>query len=167
MYVKDTVLSRTLQCESHEHLSSNDFPCPCLQDPHSVSHHSSAECELLQLPGYLTPGLLDFEFGNSPIHSSPDHHFCTSRKLFVFFPFFSICTKFTFQKRKTGEKDSFECFRWPRKFLFEPLWYSICCNFQWTYRAGHREIQEIGAHRRDMQTFAGAGGSGINICCRS
>jgi hypothetical protein len=32
---------------------------------------------------------------------------------------------------------------------------------------GHREIQEIGAHRRDMQTFDGAGGSGKNICCRS
>jgi hypothetical protein len=30
--------------------------------------------------------------------------------------------------------------------------------------AGYREIQEIGAHRRDLQTLAGAIGSGKNIC---
>jgi hypothetical protein len=28
----------------------------------------------------------------------------------------------------------------------------------------HREIQEIGTHRRDLQTLAGAIGSGKNIC---
>ena len=29
-YVRDTVLLHTLQCDTREHLSSNDFPCPCL-----------------------------------------------------------------------------------------------------------------------------------------
>ena len=36
-----------------------------------MSHHSSTQCELLQLQGYLTPGRLDFESRNSPIHYSP------------------------------------------------------------------------------------------------
>ena len=147
MYVKDTVLSRTLQCEGHEHLSSNDFPCPCLQDPHSVSHHSFAECELLQLPGYLTPDLLDFEFGNSPIHSSPDHHFCTSRKLFVFFRFFSICTKFTFQKRKLAKSILLNASDGHENFFLNRCGIKYYAIFSGHIGDGYREIQETGAHR--------------------
>jgi hypothetical protein len=155
MYVKDTVLSRTLQCESHEHLSSNDFPCPCLQDPHSVSHHSSAECELLQLPGYLTPGLLDFEFGNSPIHSSPDHHFCTSRKLFVFFPFFSIVPNSLFKKKKLAKRILLSASDCHENFFLNRCGIKYYTIFRGHIGDGHREIQEIGAHRLYLQTLAG------------
>ncbi len=93
--------------------------------------------------------------------------FLQAKKLFVFFTFFSVCTKFTFQKRKTSEKYSFECFRFPRKFLFEPSWYSYYAIFSGHIGGGYREIQEIGAHRRDLQTLAGPTGSVKNTCCRS
>jgi hypothetical protein len=43
------------------------------------------QCELLQLTDCLTPGLLDFEFDNSSIHSSPFDHFCKLTECFLFF----------------------------------------------------------------------------------
>ena len=147
MYVKDTVLSHTIQCENLEHLSSNDFPCPCLQDPHSVSHHSSAECEFLQLPGYLTPGLLDFEFGNSPIHSSPDHHFCTLES-FLFFPLsFQFVPNSLFKKEKLAKSILLNASDGHENFFLNRCGIKYYAIFRGHIGDGYREIQETGAHR--------------------
>ncbi len=80
-----------------------------------MSQHSSVECELLQLPDYLTPGLLDFEFGNSPIHSSPFDHFCT-RKIFLFFSL--SLYQFHFSKKKNWRKVIFLMLPIPTKISF-------------------------------------------------
>jgi hypothetical protein len=62
------------------------------------------ECELVQLPGYLTPGLLDFESDNSPIHSSPFEHFCTVKNLFLFFTFLQFVPNSLFKKEKLAKR---------------------------------------------------------------
>jgi hypothetical protein len=57
----------------------------------------------MYLPGYLTPGLLEFEFGNSPIHSSPFDHFCR-RKSFLFFSLsFQFVPNSLFKKEKLAK----------------------------------------------------------------
>jgi hypothetical protein len=110
---------------------------------------------LLQLPGYLTPGLLDFEFGNSPIHSSPDHHFCTSRKLFVFFPFFQFVPNSLFKKEKLAKSIFLNASDGHENFFLNRCGIKYCGISHGHIGAGHREIQEIGAHRLYLQTLAG------------
>ena len=104
------------------------------------------ECELLQLPDYLTPGLLDFEFDNSP---------------------FSVCTKFTFKKEKLAKKDLFDDSDSHENFFLNRCAIKHYAIFSGHIGDGHREIQEIGAHRRDLKTLTGVTGSVKNICCRS
>jgi hypothetical protein len=132
-----------------------------------VSHHSSTQCELLQLPGYLTPGLLDFEYSNSPIHSSPDHHFCTSRKLLFFSLSFLFVPNSLFKKEKLAKSSLLNVSE-----NYENVFLNRCGIKYYTILNGHigdvyREIQEIGAHRRDLQTLVGVIGSGKNMCRRS
>jgi hypothetical protein len=119
---------------------------------------------LLQLPDYLTPGLLDFEFGNSPIHSSPFDHFCT-RKNFLFFSLsFQFVPNSLFKKEKLAKSDLFDASDSHENFFLNRCAIKQYAIFSGHIGAGYREIQEIGAHRRDLQTLAGAIGSGKNIC---
>jgi hypothetical protein len=122
---------------------------------------------LLQLPGYLTPGLLDFEFGNSPIHSSPFDHFCT-RKNFLFFSLsFQFVPNSLFKKEKLAKSDLFDASDSHENFFLNRCGIKYCAIFSGHIGGGYREIQEIGSHRRDLQTLAGTTGSGKNTCCRS
>ena len=118
------------------------------------------ECELLQLPGYLTPGLLGFEFGNSPIHSSPFDHFCP-RKSFCFFRFlFQFVPNSLFKKEKLAKSILLDASDTHENFFLNRCGIKYYAIFSGHIGAGYREIQEIGAHRRDLQTLAGAIGSG-------
>ncbi len=92
-----------------------------------------------------------------------------TQKVFGFFPFLLNLYQILFWKTKTVENWSFEWFRDPQKFLFEPLCYQILYNFPQTYRwwVIYRETQETGDHRFVLQTLVGTVGSGMNKCCRS
>ena len=140
---------------------------PLFVRSHSVLQHSSVECELLQLPGYLTPGLLDFEFGNSPIHSSPFDHFYT-RKSFLFFSLsFQFVPNSLFKKEKLAKSILLDASDTHENFFLnrcDMKYYAISNGH---IGDGYREIEEIGAHRTYFQTLTGWSGSRINICSRS
>jgi hypothetical protein len=111
------------------------------------------ECELLQLPGYLTPGLLDFEFGNSPIHSSPDHHFCTLESFLFFSLSFQFVPNSLFKKEKLTKSILLNASDGHENFFLNRCGIKYYAIFSGHIGDGHREIQEIGAHRLYLQTL--------------
>ncbi len=138
MYVKDTVLSRTVKCENHEHLSSNDFPCP---------------------PSWLWIWPLSY-----PLLSVwPFLH----AKSFLFFSLsFQFVPNSLFKKEKLAKNVCLNTSENHKIFFL-----NRCVIKYYAISNGHmgveyREIQEIGAHRRDLQTLVGTVGSETNICSR-
>jgi hypothetical protein len=123
------------------------------------------QCEFLQLPVFLTPGLLDFEFCNSPIHSSP-LTISARPKAFFFSRFFSS-TKFTFQKEKLAKSSFLNASENHENFFFNRCVIKYYAISHGHIGDGYREIQEIGTHRRILQTLVGAVGSAMNVCSRS
>jgi len=112
-----------------------------------VSHHSSAQCELLQLQGYLTPDRLDFESGNSPIHYSPFDHFCPDPKAFCFFHFLFSLYQIHFKKEKLSKRNLLNASEASEKFFLNRSVINTYEIFNGHIGGGYREIQETGAHR--------------------
>jgi hypothetical protein len=94
-------------------------------------------------------------FDNSPIHSSPDHHFCTSRKLFVFFPFFSVCTNSLFKKEKLAKSILLNASDSHKNFFLNRCVMKHYAISNGHIGDGHREIHEIGVHRPYSHTAPG------------
>jgi hypothetical protein len=105
----------------------------------------------VQLPGYLTPGLLDFESGNSPIHSS----FSARSNLFLFFTFFQFVPNSLFKKEKLAKSILLSAFDAHENFFLNCCGIKYYAIFSGHIGDGYREIQKTGAHRWDLQTFAG------------
>jgi hypothetical protein len=85
--------------------------------------------------------------------------------------FFSLSFQFVpnslFKKEKLVKSDLFDASDSHENFLWNRCAVKHYAIFTGHIGGGHREIQEIGTHRRDLQTLAGATGSGKKICCRS
>jgi hypothetical protein len=93
--------------------------------------------------------------------------FLQPKNLFVFSTFFQFVPISLFKKEKLAKSDLFDSSDSHENFVL-----NRCAIKQYPIFSGHigdgyREIQENGAHRRDLQTLAGAIGSGKNICWRS
>jgi hypothetical protein len=121
----------------------------------------------VQLPDYLTPGLLDFESGNSPVHSSPDHHFCSSKVFCFFSPFFQFVPNSLSKKTKLVKGDLLNASDSHKNFFLNRCVMKYYAISNGHIGDGYREIQEIGGHRLYLQTLTGWSGSRINICSRS
>ena len=114
----------------------------------------------MQLTGSLTPGLLDFE-------SSPFDHFCTLKNLFVFFTFFQFVPNSLFKKEKLAKSILLNASDDLENSFLNRCVIKYCAISHGHIGSGYREIQEIGAHRWDLKTFAGVARWEKNICSRS
>ncbi len=92
----------------------------------------------------------------SPSQSTPlGAPFRTPRRLFVFPPFFSVCTKFTLKKEKLAKSILLNASDAHENFFLNRCGIKYYAIFSGHIGDGYREIQETGAHRWDLQTFAG------------
>jgi hypothetical protein len=81
------------------------------------SHHSSAECELLQLSGYLTPGFLTLN--SATLQSTPLHITISARlESFLFFSLSFLFVPIHFSKKKNWRKVFFWMLPIPIKISF-------------------------------------------------
>jgi hypothetical protein len=100
----------------------------------------------VKLPVYLTPGLLDFESGNSPIHSCPSDHFCTLKNFF-----FSLSFQFVpnslFKKEKLVKSILLDISEAHENFFLNRCAIKYYAISHGHIGDGYQEIQEPGDHR--------------------
>jgi hypothetical protein len=84
------------------------------------------------------------------------------------FLFFSLSFQFVpnslFKKEKLAKRILLSASDGHENFFLNRCGIQYDAIFNGHIGAVHREIQENGAHRPDLQTLAGASGSGKNIC---
>ena len=93
--------------------------------------------------------------------------FLHAQKSFCFLTFFQFAPNSLFKKEKLTKSILLNASDALENFFLNRCAIKYCAISHGHIGDGYREIQEIGTHRWDLQTFAGDARSGMNICCRS